>query len=91
MSDYLLASRGTLWTWTVQCFPPKPPYIPEEGEFEPYPVGYVELAGELRVEARLTDVDVGKLHIGMPMELTLLAVPAGRITYAFRPADESSG
>lgn len=91
MSDHLLAARGSLWTWTVQCFPPKSPYIPEEGEFEPYPVGYVELAGELRVEARLTDVNAGELRIGMPMELTLLAVPGRKITYAFRPVEQSSG
>jgi uncharacterized OB-fold protein len=90
VAAHLLAARGSLWTWTIQCFPPKPPYVPSEGDFEPYAVGYVELADELRVEARLTDVQPGELRIGMPMELTLLAIPGGKVTYAFRPAEEGS-
>ena len=51
--DVELATRGTLWTWTVQAFPPKaPPYLgPVGDDFVPYGVGYVELPGQLRVEA----------------------------------------
>jgi uncharacterized OB-fold protein len=84
-----LATRGELWTWTIQCFAPKsPPYL-EGGaeEFAPYGVGYIELPGEVRVEARLTENDPERLRIGMPMELTLIPVPgaAGKLTYAFRP------
>jgi uncharacterized OB-fold protein len=85
--ERLLSPRGTLWTWTVQCFPPKsPPYAGGE-DFEPYAVGYVELPGEVRVETRLTDVDPGQLEIGMPMELTLIPAPgdSGTLTFAFRP------
>jgi uncharacterized OB-fold protein len=90
----LLARRGTLWTWTIQCFPPKsPPYaVQDPGAFEPYGVGYVELPGEVRVEARLTESDPGRLRIGMPMELTLVPAPGqeagGVVTYAFRPAED---
>jgi uncharacterized OB-fold protein len=85
--ERLLSPRGTLWTWTVQCFAPKsPPYAGGE-DFEPYAVGYVELPGEVRVETRLTDVDPGQLEIGMPMELTLIPAPgdSGTLTFAFRP------
>ena len=87
-----LATRGTLWTWTIQCFAPKaPPYL-EGGvtEFEPYGVGYIELAGEVRVEARLTESDPERLEIGMPMELTLIPVPGAheKLTFAFRPVEE---
>src|SRR5690242_18329308 len=60
-----LATRGTLWTWTIQCFAPKaPPYL-EGGvaEFEPYGVGYIELPGEVRVEGRLTESDPERLQI----------------------------
>ncbi len=89
--ERLLARRGTLWTWTIQGFPPKsPPYAP--AEFEPYGVGYVELPGEVRVEARLTAADPARLNIGMPMELTLIAVPgrdgAPVATFAFRPLED---
>lgn len=87
-----LATRGALWTWTIQCFAPKaPPYL--EGaveEFEPYGVGYIELPGEVRVEARLTESDPGRLRIGMPMELTLIPVPGAsdKRTFAFRPVED---
>jgi uncharacterized OB-fold protein len=91
--ERLLARRGTLWSWTIQCFPPKsPPYAGDDPDsFEPYGVGYVELPGEVRVEARLTLADPTRLRIGMPMELTLIPAPAndGRVTYAFAPAEES--
>ena len=72
--------------------PPKsPPYAVEPGEdFEPYAVGYVELPGEVRVEARLTEADPARLRIGMPMELTLIPAPgdAGTTTFAFRPVED---
>ena len=66
-----LPRRGTLWTWTIQHFMPKPPY--NSGEtmetFTPYGVGYVELPGGVRVEGRLTENDPAKLEIGMEMEV----------------------
>jgi uncharacterized OB-fold protein len=85
-----LARRGTLWTWTIQCFPPKsPPYAGSVDDFQPYGVGYVELPGEVRVETRLTEADPDRLRIGMPMELVLIPAPGGNdaVTYAFRPVD----
>ena len=83
--ERLLSPRGTLWTWTVQCFPPKAPPYAAATEFEPYAVGYVELPGELRVESLLTGTD--DFRIGMPMELTLIPAPgdSGTLTFAFRP------
>ena len=88
-----LARCGTLWTWTVQRFRPKsPPYVGEEDseEFAPYGVGYVELPGEVRVEARLTESDPARLKIGMVMELTLIPAPGrpAAVTFAFRPVEE---
>jgi uncharacterized protein len=94
VSERQLGRRGTLWTWTIQCFPPKsPPYAVASAEdFEPYGVGYVELPGEVRVEARLTEHDPERLRIGMPMELTLSPAPgdSGTMTFAFRPLEEDS-
>jgi uncharacterized OB-fold protein len=86
-----LGRRGTLWTWTVQCFAPKsPPYAGAADGFEPYGVGYVELPGEVRVEARLTEADPARLRIGMPMELVLVPAPGsdGALTYAFAPVGD---
>ena len=85
VEERLLGRTGTLHTWTVQGFRPKPPYAGPE-EFEPYGVGYVELPGEVLVEARLTVADPDRLRIGMPVELVI--VPFGdRVTYAFAPSD----
>ena len=56
--------RGTLWTWTIQGFPPKsPPYIGDTDpeRFVPFGVGYVELPGQVKVEARLTEGDPARL------------------------------
>jgi uncharacterized OB-fold protein len=86
-----LGRHGTLWTWTVQCFAPKsPPYAGAAEDFEPYGVGYVELPGEVRVEARLTEADPERLRIGMAMELVLVPAPGpdGALTYAFRPVED---
>jgi uncharacterized OB-fold protein len=87
--ERLLARQGTLWTWTIQCFAPKSPYAGDPEAFEPYGVGYVELPGEVRVEALLTVNDPERLTIGMPMELVLVPAPGAgdRQTFAFRPAE----
>jgi uncharacterized OB-fold protein len=92
--ERLLAREGKLWSWTIQCFPPKsPPFaVNDPDAFEPYGVGYVELPGEVRVETLLTVSDPGALRIGMPMELTLIAAPGreqdGVVTYAFAPRQD---
>jgi uncharacterized OB-fold protein len=95
VSERRLARQGTLWTWTIQSFPPKsPPYAVDDPKgFEPYGVGYIELPGEVRVEARLTVADPEQLRTGMPMELTLIRAPGAEpdvVTYAFRPVGEAA-
>ena len=57
VTQTLLSDRGTLWTFTTQDFrPPSPPYDGADTAetFQPYALGYVELPGEVMVEARLT-------------------------------------
>ena len=92
-----LPRRGTLWTWTVQRFMPKPPYNSGETQedFTPYGVGYVELPGGVRVEGRLTENDPAKLEIGMEMEVVFYpfrADPDGTelINFAFSPVTGAS-
>ena len=88
-----LPRHGTLWSWTVQRIMPKSPY--DTGEtpdtFRAFGLGYIELPGAVRVEARLTESDPQKLHIGMPMELVFLPLRRDAdgtdiINFAFRPA-----
>lgn len=86
MEDVPLSRTGTLWTWTVQGFRPKPPYT-GTGAYEPFGVGYVELPGQLLVETRLTGTDPAELAIGMPVELAIVPFrddPGGPVhTFAF--------
>lgn len=94
VSRHLLCRTGTLWTWTMQGFRPKSP--PYEGpvDFEPYPVGYVELPGEVKVESLLVDVVADHLQIGMEMELAIVPFAStvtdeALVTFAFRPLQRS--
>ncbi len=86
IEEHVLARTGTLWSWTIQRFQPKEPYAGPE-PFEPYGVGYVDLAGEVIVEARLTTNDPSDLEIARPMRLVI--VPFGdAVTFAFAPSVE---
>ncbi len=73
-----LPDRGTVWTWTTQSFPPKPPFEEPDSGFEPYVVGYVDL-GSVLVESRI----VGNVEIGDEVRLRVLAVNDSEFTYAF--------
>ena len=95
---YPLKRRGTLWTFTSQNFrPPSPPYDGNDTAetFQPYLVGYVELEGELLIEARLVDCTAEELEIGQPMELrivpyTVRADGTEVLTFAFAPVADTS-
>jgi uncharacterized OB-fold protein len=95
VGERLLAELGTLWTFTTQGFrPPSPPYDGNDTaeSFRPYAVGYVELPGEVIVEARLTEADPAKLTIGQAMRMTVVPYTTASdgteiVTFAFAPAD----
>ena len=86
MAPHPLPDRGTVWTYTVQGFAPKAPYVPPAGGFQPFPVGYVDL-GEVLVEAHLL-ADPARLRIGLPVRLVLEPTASGAVTYAFAEVDE---
>jgi uncharacterized OB-fold protein len=57
-----LSTVGTVWTATIQRFPPKsPPYIPPAEGFTPFAVGYVELPEGVKVEALLDGTSPSEL------------------------------
>lgn len=64
-----LAREGTLWSWTVQRFRPKSPPYAGPDAFAPWIVAYVELPGEVIVQARLVDVAPDDVRIGMGVRL----------------------
>lgn len=88
-----LASRGTVWTYTVQRFPPKTPYLGQTDpeKFKPYVVAYVDLPGQTIVESRLTGIEPEDVKIGMEVELTAVPldpdVPESeqKLIHAFKP------
>lgn len=89
MADVELPADGVLWTWTVQAFEPKAPYVAPADGFQPYPVGYVDL-GRVMVEARL-DADPADLSVGATMRLVPFDVPTSQDTllgFAFAPDHE---
>jgi uncharacterized OB-fold protein len=88
--EHPLAADGTLWGFTIQGFPPKTPYLAADAPFTPFGVGYVDLAGEVLVEARLVATSPDELRIGMSMRLVVVPFhtsDAGEelLTYAFAP------
>ncbi|MGH9085403.1 MAG: Zn-ribbon domain-containing OB-fold protein [Acidimicrobiales bacterium] len=90
VEEHLLSRAGRLWSWTVQRFQPKEPFLGPE-PFVPYGVGYVDLAGEVLVEARLTTADPVQLEIGQPVQLVIVPFAATDdgtelLTFAFRPS-----
>ncbi len=80
-----LPTTGRVWTWTVQRFAPKAPYVPPPGGFTSYAVGYVDL-GEVLVESRLA-YDLERTRPGIGDEVALVSAPAhgAHFTYAFAP------
>ena len=92
INEHLLASSGTLWTFTIQNFLPKPPYD-GAADFEPYGVGYVNLDGELLVESRLLtstadDVSIGDRVVLVVEEYGRNAAGAALTTFAFAKEEE---
>jgi uncharacterized OB-fold protein len=88
MSAHGLPVSGRVWSWTLQTFPPKPPYRPPAGSHRPYHLGYVDL-GEILVEARLA-VPREEIRIGLPVRLTTVSAYQDDdgtevMTFAFRP------
>jgi len=88
-----LGRRGTLWTWTVQSYPPKSPPFAGNADpetFEPYGVGYIDIDGRLLVESRLTVADPDDLDIGMELEMVIDPLFVNDdgdevVTFAFAP------
>ena len=81
----------------LKGFPTKSPrYIGETDpeNFDAYGVGYVELPGEVKVEARLTENDPTRLRVGMEMELTVVPLAIDEegnevVTFAFQPTENN--
>jgi uncharacterized OB-fold protein len=87
-----LSTEGTLYTYTTQEFPPPLPYKGNRDPkvFQPYVVGFVELAEGVLVETLIVEANPAELRIGEPLvsTTTTLETDGGQslLTFAFRPA-----
>ena len=70
--EVALSQRGTLWSYTNNCYPPPKPYMAPD-PFVPYIVAAVELDKEKMVVLGqvVEGVAIEDLKVGMPMELAL--------------------
>jgi uncharacterized protein len=86
-----LQRKGTLWSYTIQRFRPKsPPYAGPEA-FAPWPLAYIELPGEVIVEARLANVAFEDIRIGMALELTQVPLDPDAVNSPLIPAFQPAG
>ena len=69
MASVDLPSRGSVWTWTVQRFAPKPPFR-QPAAYEPFALAYIDL-GTVRVESRLAGKAVDAWRIGDVVRLVV--------------------
>ena len=88
-----LSTRGTLWSYTENRYPPPAPY-PAADPFEPFAIAAVELAAEgIIVLGKVVEGTLAAdLKVGMQMELatmTLFTDAEGveRLVHAWRIAD----
>lgn len=91
VARHLLPTTGTVYSWTSQEFLPPPPYAGGETRdtFKPMGVGLIDLEGEVMVEARLTECDPQRIHIGDRVELAIVPFRSDDdkdvVTFAFKP------
>lgn len=72
LEEVALSSRGRLWSFTDNRYPPPPPYVARE-PFEPYAIAAVELEREQLVVLGqvVSGVGADRLAVGMEMELVV--------------------
>jgi uncharacterized OB-fold protein len=89
MDDAAFGPRGTLWSCSVQNYPPPPPARYDE-PYQPYALGVVDLADGLRVVGRMAVDDPETVQVGAQVELVLEPLCKDEdgselITWMFRP------
>ena len=88
LEEVLLSPRGKLYSYTIQYYPPPPPFKFEE-PFSPYAIGLIELPEGIRVLGMLTGCQFEELKIGMEVEMVVekLYQEGGKevVTWKFKP------
>jgi hypothetical protein len=86
-----MGGRGTLETFTKIYVPPdhfavRPPLMPFSTiQFEPCPIGLLEVEDGLKIMGWIPKVDVKKIKVGMKMKASPQLLPDGKITIVLEP------
>lgn len=70
VEDVEFGGRGTLWSFSIQSYPPPPPARYDE-PYVPYAVAVVDLDDGLRVVGRVDVEDPSTLTVGSAVELVV--------------------
>ncbi len=70
LEDAQFGPNGTLWSYTVQYYPPPPPAKYDE-PFEPYALGLIDLPEGLRVLSKVTADDIEAIEVGGAVHLVI--------------------
>ena len=70
VDEVLLSTKGTLDTFTIQRFPPPPPFISPD-PFVPYAIGWVALPEGIAIAGILTGCDLDAIKLHMELELVI--------------------
>lgn len=94
MEDAEFGPAGTLWSTSVQNYPPPPPARYDE-PYEPYAVGVVDLDDGLRVVGRMAVADPAAVRIGARVEIVVGPIAHEEdgtelVSWMFRPTDEGA-
>lgn len=80
---FSFSGKGIVYSYTVIYDAPT-----KFVQFAPYPIALVKLDEGNMVTAQLTDVDLDKIYIGMPVEMVTRKLsedgPLGLITYGYK-------
>lgn len=70
VQDATFGGRGTLWSYSIQSYPPPPPARYDE-PYEPYALGVVDLDAGIRVVGRMAVDDPSTLKVGESVTLVI--------------------
>jgi uncharacterized OB-fold protein len=86
-----LKGEGNLVTFTKIHVPPehfaiRQPLMPFSGiQFEPCPIGLLEVEDGLRIMGWIPKVDLKKIKVGMKMKASPQTLPDGKVTIVLEP------
>lgn len=93
MADASFGPSGTLWSFSIQSYPPPPPARYDE-PYVPYALGVVDLDDGLRVVGRVLTDDPSGVQVGEAVELAIGALcheedGTEPVSWMFRPVREA--